>query len=203
MQVVWSVMLAVQLLQVPTPSFTTYTIRPGDTLGALYRLPARIEFVARYNGLEPRRLKINRVILVPVDWSACQGYAPLPTPVDSLRSWDQCTVVDLSEQCLGGYERGQLVQYCRVSTGRPGHETPVGSFEILGHDLDHTSNLYETSDGLPFPMPYAVRFASDKWIHEGDLPGQPASHGCIRLRCTDAKWFYTWAQTGSSVFIVP
>jgi hypothetical protein len=31
-------------------------------------------------------------------------------------------------------------------------------------------------------------------FHQFDLPGYPASHGCVRLLEEDAKWIYEWAD---------
>lgn len=31
-------------------------------------------------------------------------------------------------------------------------------------------------------------------FHQFDLPGYPASHGCVRLLEEDAKWLYDWAE---------
>jgi hypothetical protein len=31
-------------------------------------------------------------------------------------------------------------------------------------------------------------------LHQYDLPGYPASHGCVRLLQEDARWIYNWAD---------
>jgi hypothetical protein len=63
-----------------------------------------------------------------------------------------------------------------VSTGQPGHPTPIGVFSIIEKDRYHHSNIYSGA-----PMPFMQRITwSGVAIHEGVLPGYPASHGCIR-----------------------
>jgi len=53
--------------------------------------------------------------------------------------------------------------------------------------LTHTSSLYKTAnDEEQYPMDNALRFyiGPDNvsyWLHARDLPGRPASHGCIGL----------------------
>ena len=32
-------------------------------------------------------------------------------------------------------------------------------------------------------------------LHQYELPGQPASHGCVRLLERDAKWVYDWGRS--------
>ena len=67
-----------------------------------------------------------------------------------------------------------------------GKETPIGMFHIDARHMDHTSSLYKTQgDEEQYPMDNAMRFHIEDnvsyWIHARDLPGKPASHGCIGL----------------------
>jgi hypothetical protein len=67
------------------------------------------------------------------------------------------------------------------------HPTPTGIFRIDAYDRKHSSSLYRTAKGdIQYPMDYALRFHTDAegvgfWIHARDIPGRPASHGCIGL----------------------
>jgi hypothetical protein len=65
-----------------------------------------------------------------------------------------------------------------VSSGKQGKETPTGVFTILQKNAKHRkSNLYNNA-----PMPYMQRLTWDGIaLHAGNLPGYPASHGCVRL----------------------
>jgi hypothetical protein len=60
-------------------------------------------------------------------------------------------------------------------------------FQVSTRDRNHTSSLYKTAnDEEQYPMDNALRFhiGSDNvsyWLHARDLPGRPASHGCIGL----------------------
>ncbi|HEX9079087.1 MAG TPA: L,D-transpeptidase, partial [Desulfuromonadaceae bacterium] len=69
----------------------------------------------------------------------------------------------------------------------PGTETPTGLFRIDARHRNHTSSLYKTAnEEEQYPMDNAMRFhiGADNvsyWIHARDLPGRPASHGCIGL----------------------
>jgi hypothetical protein len=95
--------------------------------------------------------------------------------------------VNLSEQFLGAYEYGHLVFSAPIATGEKGHETPNGEFRITAFNSKHKSSMYfiEKTE-IPYPMNYGLRFYTTKkgvsyWIHGRDLPGYPASHGCIGL----------------------
>ena len=61
--------------------------------------------------------------------------------------------------------------------GQEGHSTPTGVFTILQKHKDHHSSTYNNA-----PMPNMNRLTWDGIaLHAGNLPGYPASHGCVRL----------------------
>jgi hypothetical protein len=45
-------------------------------------------------------------------------------------------------------------------------------------------------------LPWYFNLDSQRGIafHQYDLPGYPASHGCVRLLDEDAAWIYDWAD---------
>jgi hypothetical protein len=74
---------------------------------------------------------------------------------------------------------GQHLYDWRVSTGRPGYETPNGTFRPNRMDADHFSIEYDNA-----PMPHAIFFDLQGHAIHGsyDPIGHPAaSHGCVRL----------------------
>jgi lipoprotein-anchoring transpeptidase ErfK/SrfK len=70
-------------------------------------------------------------------------------------------------------------------------------FTILEKDKDHRSRTYDDA-----PMPYQQRLT---WkgvaMHAGNLPGFPASHGCVRLPMEFAKKLFTVTPMGGTVVI--
>jgi lipoprotein-anchoring transpeptidase ErfK/SrfK len=86
-------------------------------------------------------------------------------------------VVSIADQRVTLYSNGAHVAQGPVSTGVPGRPTPTGVFSIIQKDRFHHSNLYSNA-----PMPFMERITwSGVALHEGPLPGYPASHGCIRM----------------------
>jgi lipoprotein-anchoring transpeptidase ErfK/SrfK len=53
------------------------------------------------------------------------------------------------------------------------------------------------------PMPYFLEFSPGYGLHQGYLPGVPASHGCIRMPYWKARQFYNAAHLGTVVMIKP
>ena len=86
-------------------------------------------------------------------------------------------VISLDEQLAYVYRNGLRIGVSTVSTGKKGKETPTGVFTILQKKKEHRSNLYDDA-----PMPFMQRLTWDGVaLHAGNLPGYPASHGCVRL----------------------
>jgi hypothetical protein len=73
----------------------------------------------------------------------------------------------------------------------------MGVFRIIEKDRYHHSNIYSNA-----PMPYMQRITwSGVALHEGVLPGYPASHGCIRLSSDFAKKLWPITSLGVRVVI--
>jgi len=106
-------------------------------------------------------------------------------------------IVSLADQRLYAYHDQQLVAWSNISSGRPGHETPTGTFTVSEKDVDHHSNLYNNA-----PMPYFMRLTDEGvGMHAGQLPGYPASHGCVRLPLAMARELYQHVEAGTPVEI--
>jgi L,D-transpeptidase catalytic domain len=106
-------------------------------------------------------------------------------------------VVSKPEQTAYVYRNGIRIARSSVSTGRPGHPTPVGVFDILEKEKDHVSTIYKGAE-----MPWMERLT---WngiaMHAGDLPGYPDSHGCVRLPLEFSKLLFTVTTKGGTVII--
>jgi hypothetical protein len=95
------------------------------------------------------------------------------------------------------YRNGIRIGRAAVSTGRPGHSTPTGVFQILQKDVDHHSKTYGNA-----PMPYMERLTWDGVaLHTGFNPGHPDSHGCVRLPDGFAKELFKITHLGGTVII--
>ena len=106
-------------------------------------------------------------------------------------------VVSIAQQRAFAYRNGVPIGISTVSTGKKGHETPTGVFTILQKKVDHKSNLYDDA-----PMPYMQRLTwSGVAMHAGNLPGYPASHGCVRLPLGFAKRLYGVTRLGLTVIV--
>jgi lipoprotein-anchoring transpeptidase ErfK/SrfK len=106
-------------------------------------------------------------------------------------------VVSIGSQHVTLYSGGVHVAQGPVSTGIPGKPTPMGVFSIIQKDRFHHSNLYSNA-----PMPFMERITwSGVALHEGPLPGYPASHGCIRMTHDFAAKLWVVAKLGVRVVV--
>lgn len=133
------------------------------------------------DGIDPKKLKPGQFVWNP----------------DRAPEGPVVVVVSIPDQMVTVYRNGVRIAVATCSTGRPGHATPTGTFVILQKDLNHHSSLYDDA-----PMPYMERLT---WggvaLHAGNLPGYPASHGCVRLPKAFAQLLYTVTQLGTTVII--
>jgi hypothetical protein len=106
-------------------------------------------------------------------------------------------VISLNSQRVTVYSaRGKMLE-ASVSTGKPGYETPAGIYSILQKRRDHYSNLYNDA-----AMPFMQRLTwSGIALHAGDLPGYPASHGCIRMPYDFAGQLFGLTKRGMRVLV--
>jgi len=106
-------------------------------------------------------------------------------------------IVSIAVQRVTLYSNGVRVVQSPVSTGVAGHPTPMGVFSVIQKDRYHRSNIYSNA-----PMPFMQRITwSGIAMHEGPLPGHPASHGCIRLTHDFAARLWVTSKLGARVIV--
>ncbi|HEX8215325.1 MAG TPA: L,D-transpeptidase family protein [Allosphingosinicella sp.] len=147
--------------------------------------------------------------LAPVAPAAAKEAAPIEASARQLRPggfvWQPErasggpveVVISLGSQKAYVYRGGTLIGVSTVSSGKTGHESPTGRFQILQKRQLHRSNRYNDA-----PMPFMQRL---NWygvaLHAGEIPGYPASHGCIRLPAKFAQKLYEVTELGGFVFV--
>ncbi|HEV3098147.1 MAG TPA: L,D-transpeptidase [Candidatus Udaeobacter sp.] len=106
-------------------------------------------------------------------------------------------LVSLPDQIMYVYRNGVRIGRSTVSTGKQGKRTPTGVFTVLQKKVDHESSIYKGAK-----MPNMQRLTwSGIAMHAGNLPGYPASAGCVRMPVDFAAKLYTVTTLGSTVII--
>lgn len=134
--------------------------------------------------------------------------------------------IQLAEQIAIITRGDRPIGWTYVATGREGHATRPGTYPITEKLVDKHSGTYGwTEDGfgnivnpdakvgdpvppgevyVPAPMPFWMRLTGyGIGMHAGVIPepGQPASHGCIRLPHTIAPLLFDAVKVGTPVTI--
>lgn len=107
----------------------------------------------------------------------------------------------LDSQTFEYIENGQVFASGEVTTGAAEHPTPAGSFRVLSKDIDKRSGSYTNYYEQPTPMPYSLQFYGPYYVHEGYMPGQPESHGCVRLHYENARLLFDRMRVGDPVMV--
>lgn len=161
-----------------------------------------------------------------------QAPAPGP-PSDTVSYWRGDSMagspsvrIRLSEQRAYFFKGDQLAGVSLISSGSEGRDTVTGSFKVIQKDQNHRSSVYgeylgpdgavvqkdvdTRKDSMPqgahysgAPMPNFMRIVAGTGMHEGFLPGYPASHGCIRMPGFMAAAFFRSVSVGTPVRIEP
>src|SRR5436190_5483777 len=106
-------------------------------------------------------------------------------------------LVSVPEQTMHVYRNGILIGRSSISTRTKGNATPGGVFSILEKKQEHYSKKYDNA-----PMPNMQRLT---WtgiaMHSGNLPGYPASHGCIRMPFDFSQLLFRETSNGGTVVV--
>jgi hypothetical protein len=101
------------------------------------------------------------------------------------------TISKSQQQMLVSIDGGPSYRW-PVSTGRPGYNTPNGSFNAIRLERVYYSKKYDDA-----PMPNSVFFYGGYAIHgtlEERRLGNAVSHGCVRLARENAAVLYAAVQ---------
>jgi len=181
--------------------------------------PASAQFY-RFNDYDQPvyRRPVPTYRLVPVEtrpprraFRTQQATPASPAPTPSVRKTKQAepvaeiskvplyAIVSLEDQHVSVYGADGLIERADVSTGTEENPTPTGVFAIIQKERWHESNIY---DGASMPFMQRVTWSGIA-MHTGQLPGYPASHGCIRLRNEFAERWFGMTKLGLRVLISP
>jgi len=102
------------------------------------------------------------------------------------------------------YYNGKLRYNWPISSGRPGDDTPDGSYLTI----EKANPVQMTGPGYSISVPWSVRFTfSGDYYHDaywsvGQQGFDNVSHGCVNLSPADAETYYNLAVPGDPITIV-
>jgi hypothetical protein len=181
------------LLVVSLGSITYHIEAPGGRDVRERFTAEQLVLLQKLNRADLRHLNRLPALVVPDLWVDDElAYSPMPHRYPPGARHRRVMVVYQPAQVFGAYEYGALVRWGPVSTGRRTDPTPPGLFHLNWREQRHTSSI--NPDWI---MDWAFNFENRVGLafHKQELPGRPASHGCVRLLERDARWLFDWAHT--------
>jgi hypothetical protein len=151
---------------------------------------AELQAVLKINRIDAKHAR-GRQLLVPDSIGEELDYSPLPDSIPGLAAVPKFVLVSRRVQAFGAYEQGRLVRWGPTSTGKEATPTDSGLFFT-----NWKSKRAISTDDPSWILDWYVNFIALKGVafHQYELPGRPASHGCVRLLEVDARWMFQWAD---------
>jgi lipoprotein-anchoring transpeptidase ErfK/SrfK len=171
--------------------FVVYTTQKGDTWESVFPDERYRELAMKVNRMNVE-LSAGRQILKPMNAIAF-GFTPMPERISDKST--RAMVFDLNTQYFGYYEGGSLAYWGPISTGKSDN-TPTGTFTAQYKQKRKYSDKYGSR------MDFAVQVSGDYFFHEQQLPGYPASKGCLRMLWDDAEHIFGKIRVGDPIHIV-
>ena len=139
--------------------------------------------------------------------------APPPPRLPSIPS-GKWIGINRTIQIVVAYVDDKPQFWARTSTGRPGWETPLGTFSILRRSMNETMDsstlLGKDAERANYKIEnvkFTQYFTNDgnaiheNWWKDPDTFGLPSSHGCAGLPTRDAQRFWDFGDWGMPVIV--
>ncbi|MFI4918746.1 MAG: L,D-transpeptidase [Legionellales bacterium] len=178
------------------PQYECIKVSSGQNWENLFPDPVQRDVVQRvnrtYNYLYP-----GKELAVPKNLPQLNIFDVAPFPLKLEGESEKQIVVDQEKLAWGAYDaEGNLVKWGPLSSGRDkcsdsnrSCRTLTGIFRVFSKENVHcTSDVFPVGKGGA-KMPFCMYFHKGFALHgSDDIPGQRASHGCVRLFTQDAQW---------------
>lgn len=154
--------------------------------------------------------EIDWVKIGPDEWVEHKNVAlvvPNYTPPKGVTA-DRWIEVNLYEQVLTVYDKGNLVFATLISSGTPPFYTQPGVFQIYKMiENEYMTGVFEADRSDYYyleDVPFIMYFDQARALHGAywqTLLGYQRSHGCVNLSVADSHWLYDWAKEGDYVYV--
>ena len=154
--------------------------------------PAHLQIALTVNRTDSAYFAKMDSVILPVDMSGnLVFYLPFPLGVPYLRDIRKIIFFSYPTQTFAAYENGVLIYTGATNMGRKKDPTPTGLFYTNWKAEETTSTF---NDEWELRWNFNIENKAGIGWHQYELPGYPASHSCLRLLETDARYLYEWAD---------
>ena len=178
----------------PTPmAFEVFKVQSRKSIAELQSRLGADAFAAmlKINRIDRRHVHVGDLLVIPRTSADLMSAAPFPIQLEVARNIPKLILVSRRVQAFGAYESGRLVRWGPTSTGKKSTPTPAGLYHA-----NWKAKKTRSSVNASWILPWCFNLDNLVGVsfHQFDLPGYPASHGCVRLLEEDAKWIYDWTE---------
>ncbi len=177
------------------PDYDCYKVKKGESWETLFPDADKKNMATKLNRTN-NRLHTGMIIAIPKNQTiTVMDIAPFQKQIEA--PGEKVIFVSLQDLAWGAYDaQGTLVNWGPVSGGKGycpdlgrGCHTATGHFQIYTKQgAGCVSTKFPIGRGGA-PMPYCMFFHGGYALHGSyDVPGYNASHGCVRMFVSDAKW---------------
>ncbi|MCC7436284.1 L,D-transpeptidase [Candidatus Nomurabacteria bacterium] len=163
---------------------------PKEQLNSLVE-DKNLDAVLSLNRIDKNHIKKDMTLVYPDRYDDLFSLSSFPRSIEELKAVPKMMIISQEIQEFGAYEYGKLVRFGGLSSGKKSTPTKNGLFHAnwKGKEVVSTSN-----DEWILKWNVNIDNFDGIGIHEYELPGYPASHSCVRLSSSDARWFYDWVE---------
>lgn len=174
------------------PNEVSYHFEKSKTFLVTNPSEKQLQIVYAVNRMDKANLAKKDSIIVPTDLTGdVEFYLPFPLEVDYIKDIKKIIYFSYPTQSFATYEYGYLTYAGPTNMGTKKNQTPTGLF-FANWKAEETISTVDDEWKLLWNFNIANKLGVG-W-HQYELPGYPASHSCLRLTETDAKFLYTWAD---------
>ena len=177
----------------PSKDFDVFKVKTRKSISELESRLGPDAFTAtlKINRIDKKHIRVGDLLVIPNASADLVNLAPFPNELAAARTIPKLLLVSRRVQAFGAYESGKLVRWGPTSTGKKSTPTPAGLYHT-----NWKAKTTRSSVNASWVLPWCFNLDNFSGVsfHQFDLPGYPASHGCVRLLEEDAKWIYDWAE---------
>jgi lipoprotein-anchoring transpeptidase ErfK/SrfK len=174
---------------------TTYALlRTKDSIRNITRnyTPAQLAVLYAVNRMDSANITRQDSVIIPANLNNdVNAYSPFPQTLPFARDINKIVFFSYPAQYFAAYEHGVLIHSGPTNMGREKDPTPTGLF-FTNWKAEETKSTF--NDEWELKWNFNIQNKEGVGWHQYTLPGYPASHSCLRMLESDARFMYNWAD---------
>lgn len=154
--------------------------------------PQQFSILLAVNRIDSTHFKTVDTLIIPNNFEAqLTQYSPFPVSLPFLSEVKKIIFFSYSTQSFAVYNSGSLAHWGPTNMGSKKYPTPVGMY-YANWKAEETKSTFNDE----WILKWNVNLENKEGIgwHQYTMPGFPASHSCLRLLESDAKYLYDWVD---------